>query len=58
VGTVTVQVPVEPQAYEYATYSPPPSIPAGKPSPRSTVASPAPSPSASASIKGTPSATP
>ena len=58
VGTITMQVPVEPQAYEYATYSPPPSIPAGKPSPRSTVASPAPTPSASASIKGTPSATP
>ena len=26
-GTVTMQVPVEPHAYEYATYSPPPAIP-------------------------------
>jgi copper(I)-binding protein len=58
VGTVTVQVPVEPQAYEYATYSPPPAIPTGKPTPSSTLASPAPTPSASASVKGTPSATP
>ena len=57
-GTVTMQVPVEPPAGEYATYSPPPSIPTGTPGPRSTVASPGPSPSASASIKGTPSATP
>jgi len=31
VGTITMQVPVEPQAYEYATYSPPPSIPAPAP---------------------------
>jgi copper(I)-binding protein len=31
VGTVSMQVPVEPQAYEYATYSPPPSIPAPTP---------------------------
>ena len=30
-GTVTMQVPVEPHAYEYATYSPPPSIPAPTP---------------------------
>jgi copper(I)-binding protein len=57
-GTVTMQVPVEPPAGEYATFSPPPSIPAATPTPRSTVASPAPSPSASASIKGSPSATP
>jgi len=45
VGTVTVQVPVEPQAYEYATYSPPPSIPA---------ATPTKSPKASASPTATP----
>jgi len=31
VGTITMQVPVEPHAYEYATYSPPPSIPAPTP---------------------------
>jgi copper(I)-binding protein len=62
-GTVTLSVPVEPRAYEYATYSPPPAIPTATPTPRSTVASPAPSGSASASIggataSGTPSATP
>jgi copper(I)-binding protein len=58
VGTVTMSVPVEPHAYEYATYSPPPSIPTGKPTPGSTAsASPAPSPSGS--IRGaTASATP
>ena len=26
-GTVTMQVPVEPQSYEYATFSPPPALP-------------------------------
>ena len=44
-GTITMQVPVEPQAYEYATYSPPPSIPA---------ATPTKSPKASASPTATP----
>jgi copper(I)-binding protein len=36
VGTITMQVPVEPQAYEYATYSPPPSIPAPTKSPKAS----------------------
>lgn len=27
-GTVTMQVPVEPQSYQYATFSPPPALPA------------------------------
>ena len=44
-GTITMQVPVEPHAYEYATYSPPPSIPA---------VTPTKSPKASASPTATP----
>jgi len=47
VGTITMQVPVEPQAYEYATYSPPPSL-----------AAPKPSASGSASASASPTATP
>ena len=55
-GTIAMTVPVEPTAYEYATYSPPPSpSPTAKPKPSSTVARPGPSGSASASVKGTPS---
>jgi copper(I)-binding protein len=55
-GTIAMTVPVEPKAYEYATYSPPPSpSPTAKPKPSSTVARPGPSGSASASVKGTPS---
>jgi copper(I)-binding protein len=55
-GTIAMTVPVEPRAYEYATYSPPPSpSPTAKPKPSSTVARPGPSGSASASVKGTPS---
>ena len=55
-GTITVTAPVEPKAYEYATFSPPPSpSPTVKPKPSSTVARPGPSGSASASVKGTPS---
>ena len=44
-GSVTMGVPVEPHAYEYATYSPPPSIPA---------VTPTKSPKASASPTATP----
>ena len=55
-GTITFTAPVEPRAYEYATYSPPPSpSPTAKPKPSSTVVRPGPSGSASASVKGTPS---
>jgi copper(I)-binding protein len=55
-GTITLTAPVEPKAYEYATYSPPPSpSPTAKPKPSSTVARPGPSGAASASVKGTPS---
>jgi copper(I)-binding protein len=52
-GTVTLNVPVEPKAYEYATLSPPPSpSPTAKPKPSSTVVRPGPSGSASASVGG------
>ena len=55
-GTIAMNVPVQPKAYEYATYSPPPSpSPTAKPKPSSTVVRPGPSGSASASVKGTPS---
>ena len=55
-GTIAMTVPVQPKAYEYATFSPPPSpSPTAKPKPSSTVARPGPSGSASASVKGTPS---
>ncbi|MFY9931187.1 MAG: hypothetical protein WAK82_24625 [Streptosporangiaceae bacterium] len=58
-GSVTVQVPVEPRAYYYATYAPP-AIPTPKatvkPSPTGQV-SPAASPTASASVGAGPSAT-
>jgi copper(I)-binding protein len=55
-GTIAMTVPVQPKAYEYATYSPPPSpSPTAKPKPSSTVVRPGPSGSASASVKGTPS---
>jgi copper(I)-binding protein len=57
-GTITLTAPVEPKAYEYATFSPPPSpSPTAKPKPSSTVVRPGPSGSASASVKGTPSST-
>ena len=49
VGTISMSVPVEPQAYEYATYSPPPSIP---------VATPTRTPKASASGSASPTPTP
>ncbi len=32
-GTVTMQVPVEPHAYQYATFSPPPALPTPTPKP-------------------------
>ena len=49
VGTITMQVPVEPQAYEYATYSPPVIAAAGQA--RGSRAAPA-------RVIATPSATP
>ena len=56
-GTVTLAVPVEPQAYEYSTFSPPPT-----PSPPAVKKKANPSASASASASGsatpTPTATP
>ena len=48
-GAVTMGVPVEPQAYEYATYSPPPALPTAKPT------TPA---SGSASASASPTTTP
>ena len=53
-GTVTLSVPVEPHAYEYATYSPPPALPTPT-APRSEAVGRADQPSASASpSSGTP----
>jgi len=50
-GTITLQVPVEPQAYAYATFSPPAApTPSASPTPGSTVV---PSPGASASASAT-----
>jgi copper(I)-binding protein len=60
-GTIAMTVPVQPKAYEYATFSPPPNpSPTAKPKPRNTVPpSPGASGTASASIGGvTGSATP
>ena len=60
-GTVTLNVPVEPKAYEYATFSPPPTpSPTGKPKPKNTVLpSPGASGTASTSVGGaTATATP
>jgi copper(I)-binding protein len=58
-GAVTLQIPVEPRAYDYATYAPPP-IPkpkaSVKPTPTGSV-SPAASATASASVGAGPSAT-
>jgi copper(I)-binding protein len=55
-GVITLQVPVEPQAYTYATYSPPP-IPTATPSPKAK-ATPGASASASGTATPSPSATP
>ena len=49
-GAVTLSVPVEPHAYDYATYSPPP-IPTPTPTPTGIA-------SATSSVTATPSATP
>jgi copper(I)-binding protein len=54
-GTVTMAVPVEPQAYEYSTFSPPPT-PAPSPA-KKKQANPSASASASASGSATPSPT-
>ena len=55
-GTVTLAVPVEPQAYEYSTFSPPPTP---SPSPaKKNKANPSASASASGSATPTPTATP
>jgi hypothetical protein len=55
-GVITLQVPVEPQAYTYATYSPPP-VPTATPSPK-VKATPGASASASGTATPSPSATP
>jgi len=55
-GVITLQVPVEPQAYTYATYSPPP-IPTATASPK-VKATPGASASASGTATPSPSATP
>ena len=61
-GTITIAVPVEPKAFEYATYSPPASpnpAPSAKPKPTNTNAVPGASGTASNSVGGaTSSATP
>jgi copper(I)-binding protein len=54
-GVITLQVPVEPQAYTYATYSPPP-IPTPTPSPKAAATGT--SASASSTATASPSATP
>jgi copper(I)-binding protein len=54
-GTIILPVPVEPHAYEYATFSPPPTP---SPSPAGKKATPSPSASASGSATPTPTATP
>jgi copper(I)-binding protein len=53
-GTITVNAPVQPQAYEFATFSPAPSpSPTAKPKPKNTVLpSPGASGTASASVGG------
>jgi copper(I)-binding protein len=61
-GPVNLTVPVEPAAYEFATYSPPPPTPTPSPSPSPTgkhkhKATPSGSPSASATASPSPSAT-
>jgi copper(I)-binding protein len=53
-GTITLATPVEPQAYQYSTFSPPPTP---SPSPAKKKANPSVSPSASASGSATPSPT-
>jgi copper(I)-binding protein len=52
-GTVTMSVPVEPPAYEYATFSPPPALP--RPA---VTKQPKPSAGGSASASASPTATP
>ena len=51
VGAVTILVPVEPNAYDFATYSPPP--PSPTPTPKHTAK---PKPSATGSVSATPTA--
>jgi hypothetical protein len=54
-GTITIDVPVEPQAFEFATYSPPPTP---SPSPSATGKKKRAKGAASASASASPSATP
>ncbi len=60
-GRITLAVPVEPHAYEYATYAPP-AIPTPSPTPSATatgsVSAGAPSPGATSTASASPSATP
>lgn len=49
VGVVTIQVPVQPRAFEYRTFSPPPSSPSASPSAQPATVGPTNSPLAKAS---------
>jgi copper(I)-binding protein len=56
-GAVTIQVPVQPQAFQYSTFSPPPPSPTASPSTRSATAVPSPSAQDKASTSPSPSPT-
>ena len=56
-GSVTIQVPVEPNAYDFGSYSPPPPTPTPTPSPKHK-AKPSPSASGTGSVSATPTASP
>jgi copper(I)-binding protein len=56
-GTVTLQVPVEPQSFQWATFSPPAATPSGAAAHSTATATPVTSGSASATPTGTASAT-
>jgi copper(I)-binding protein len=57
-GDVTIQVPVQPQAFQYSTYSPPPPSPAASPSTQSAKAAATKSPQGEASPSSSPSPSP
>jgi copper(I)-binding protein len=57
-GTVTLQVPVEAQSFQWATFSAPASAPTGAAAVSTSTATPVTSPSATASASATPTSTP
>jgi hypothetical protein len=57
-GTVTLQVPVEAQSFQWATFSAPASAPTGAAAVSTSTATPVTSPSAAASASATPTSTP